>query len=279
MCEIKEVVRKIKDCDAILIGASNGFSIAEGLNLFADNQAFEDLFGDFKRKYGLRCILHGMGAMWPNEREKWAFWSKLIYNYCIKYKKTKTMEDLRAIVSDKDYFVVTSNGEGHFQMGGFEESKVFEIEGKWLGMVCEKHCHKKVYSNVDIVKKIMDRHSQGKEIGDLIPVCQKCGAEMAIDMEFGLNALSCNEKRKNYYEFIEKYHNKKIVVLELGIGFRNQLIKAPFMDIVEREKNATYITINLGEVYIRESIKEKSFGLDGYIEDILGEIREEFNKR
>ena len=72
------IAEKLNDADAILIGASNGLSITEGLNLFANDAAFENLFGDFKRKYGLRCILHGMGARWPSEEEKWAFWSRLI---------------------------------------------------------------------------------------------------------------------------------------------------------------------------------------------------------
>ena len=41
---IKETAEKIREADALLIGASNGLSITEGLHLFADNQAFEDLF-------------------------------------------------------------------------------------------------------------------------------------------------------------------------------------------------------------------------------------------
>ena len=57
MNEIKEIEERIREADAVLIGASNGLSITEGLHLFADNQAFEDLFGDLKKKYGLRCIL------------------------------------------------------------------------------------------------------------------------------------------------------------------------------------------------------------------------------
>ena len=77
----KEVVKKLNQADAVLVGASNGLSITEGLHLFADNKAFEDVFGDFKRRYGLRCILHGMGAAWPSEEEKWAFWSRLVHHY------------------------------------------------------------------------------------------------------------------------------------------------------------------------------------------------------
>lgn len=34
------------------------------------------------------------------------------------------------------------------------------------------------------------------------------------------------------------------------------------MRLVDMEPNAAYITINLGEIYITDNIKEKSFGLD-----------------
>ena len=36
-----EICTRIKEADAILIGASNGLSITEGLHLFADNTAFD----------------------------------------------------------------------------------------------------------------------------------------------------------------------------------------------------------------------------------------------
>ena len=55
----KEIAAKLKEADAILIGVSNGFSISEGLHIFADNEVFEEVFGDFKRIYGIRNILSG----------------------------------------------------------------------------------------------------------------------------------------------------------------------------------------------------------------------------
>ena len=67
MIDWNPIAEKFREADAILIGASNGLSITEGLHLFADNAAFERLFGDFKRKYGLGCILQGMMAGWPSE--------------------------------------------------------------------------------------------------------------------------------------------------------------------------------------------------------------------
>ena len=75
MIDWNPIAEKFREADAILIGASNGLSITEGLHLFADNAAFDELFGDFKQKYGLRCILQGMMAGWPSEEERWAFWA------------------------------------------------------------------------------------------------------------------------------------------------------------------------------------------------------------
>ena len=62
------------------------------------------------------------------------------------------------------------------------------------------------------------------------------------------------------------------MILELGVGWRNQLIKAPFMRLAAAEPSATYITFNKGEVYIPEEISDKSIGLDGDIGSALSNI-------
>ncbi len=41
------------------------------------------------------------------------------------------------------------------------------------------------------------------------------------------------------------------------------------MRLVASEPNATYVTLNLGEIYIADNIKEKSFGLDGRLDELL----------
>ena len=50
------------------------------------------------------------------------------------------------------------------------------------------------------------------------------------------------------------------------------------MRLAAQEAKATYVTINLREIYIPENIRSKSFGLDGYLSDILKEIRKEMEK-
>lgn len=273
MHKFTRTAEKIKDADAILIGASNGLSITEGLHLFADNQALEELFGGFRRKYGLRSILQGMGARWPSEEEKWAFWSRLIHHYCGEYKESQVMKDLKAIVGDKDYFIVTSNGECHFEMSGFDPKRIYEIEGNWLTMQCSHACHDTLYPSLDMAERMAAAEKDGKVPSDMIPHCPKCDGPMQIHLETGRNFIRESAGQERFQAFLNRYHGKKLVVLELGIGPHNQLIKAPLMRLVDREPNAAYITINLGELCIADQIKEKSFGLDGYLGEILGRLR------
>ncbi len=52
------------------------------------------------------------------------------------------------------------------------------------------------------------------------------------------------QQRKRYQDFIERFRGKKLLILEFGIGVRNQMIKAPLMQFVYQEPNAFYITFN-----------------------------------
>ena len=273
MHDLNPIAEKIREADAILIGASNGLSITEGLHLFADNAAFEKLFGDFKRKYGLGCLLQGMAAHWPSEEEKWAFWARLIYHYCGQYQPTPVMKDLKAIVGEKEYFVITSNGEGHFELCGFDPSKIYEMEGNWLTMQCARPCHDTRYPSLEVAQKLSAAEQGGRVPAELVPRCPKCGGPMDIHMGAGQRMIPDTAARARFQNFLKTYHGKKLVVLELGIGWRNQLIKAPMMRLVEREPCATYITVNLGEVFITDAIKDRSFGLDGPLSEVLSALR------
>ncbi len=272
MSDRKQIIGRIREADAILIGASNGLSIAEGLHLFADNRAFEELFGDLKRKYGISCILQGMGARWPSEEGKWSFWSRLVHRYCGEYRESRVMSDLKKLIGEKDYFIITSNGECHFEMCGFAPEKIYEVEGNWLTMQCASRCHDRIYSWADLAERMALEEQEGRSLSELIPRCPVCGGSMQVHMETDRNFIPDMESRKRLEVFLERYHGKKLVILELGIGWRNQLIKAPLMRLAAQEPQAVYVTINLGEIFIPDEIREKSYGLDGDLTEILHDL-------
>ena len=124
----QEISQIIKEADGILIGASNGLSIAEGYNIFADDAWFQKNMGDFREKYGLYCVLQGFSVPMKVE-EKWAFVSRLVKAKAMQDEPSEIMKNIYALVKDKEYFVVTSNAEDHFVPAGFEADRVFEMEG------------------------------------------------------------------------------------------------------------------------------------------------------
>lgn len=271
----REIVEHLALADKVIVGASNGLSITEGIHLFAHNAAFTELFGDLEARYSLQCILHGMTAHWPSPEEEWGFWSRLAHHYCGSYQMSQTMQDLKALVSKKNYFVLTSNGECHFEKAGFSKKRIWEIEGNWLTMQCADGCHGALYSCEQALSELAALEKGGRVPPDRIPRCTQCGAPMRVQMAAGVygNMISNRRQFENWQRFYEGIQDQKLVILELGIGPRNQLIKAPLMRMAAEKKNSVYITINLGELYIPNGIADRSFGIDDKLEHALGEIR------
>lgn len=274
--QVHEVLSKINKADSILIGASNGLAISGGYNIFAEDASFIHHFGDFREKYGFRSILQGSFYAYPSEEEKWAFYSRM-YAYFLNNKEaTPVMKNLYELVKDKNYFVVTSNTDSHFTDAGFQKERLFEIEGNSRYLQCSQGCHHLIYPGDEILGEMSRSQDNGKVPSSLIPKCPECGGPMQVHVEVDRNFLrgeAWETSLQAYQDFIGNAHGKKLVLLELGVGARNQLIKAPFMNLTNLEEHSTYITFNQGrELYIPDAIAAKSIGMDGDIDQVLASI-------
>lgn len=264
----------IAQADGVLIGASNGLSISEGYHIFADNDWFRENFGDFREKYGVRSVLDGIFYPYPTEGEYWAFFSRLISKKCYGEQPSQMMKDLYSLVKDRDYFVVTSNGEDHFAPAGFDRGRIFEMEGRMTLSTCARPCCEDVYENREAVLS-MAAAEHGTVPTELLPRCPKCGAVLKVDMadsQAFFKTKRFQGKMADYHAFVQKYHGKKLVLLELGVGWRNRMIKAPFMQLAAAEPHATYITFNKGEIFIPPEIAHKSIAVDSDIAQVLAQL-------
>lgn len=276
MKELYEKIKKaIDNADAVLIGASNGLSISEGYNIFADNAWFQDNFGDFRNKYGIHSILEGSFYNFPSLEEKWAFSSRLISRKSYLEEPSQMMKNLHAVVGAKDCFLVTSNTEDHFVPAGFSREQVFEMEGRMTESRCASGCCEDVYENREDVLRMAEAEENGLVPSELVPRCPHCGSPLTVniaDSNSFFQTRHFQKKMQDYQDFIQKYHGKNLVILELGVGWRNRMIKEPLMQLTASEPHAVYITFNKGEIYIPSEIADKSIGVDGDIAAAMGEI-------
>lgn len=267
----KTAKKWIDDADAILVTASNGLSISEGLNLFANDAKLKEVLGDLVDKYHFPNLLAAFGFHYPNELDHWRVIARTVEYYSNNYQPSVYMQDLNKIIGDKPYFVWTSNVDHHFTLSGFEH--VFEIEGNWMEGVCSAHLKK--HGVVNLAKKIHEFYVKD-QAGTLteadIPSCEKCGAPLNINTTANPDFQIDQKQINDFQDFIQKYEDKKLLVLELGIGPRNQMIKAPSMQLVAADNNSRYITINKGELNIPDLIADRSIGYSASIGDAFKEL-------
>lgn len=271
----QEIKKQIENADAILIGASNGLSISEGYNIFAEDNWFRENFSDFRSRYGIHSILEGSFYHFPSEETKWAFSSRLISRKCYQEEPSRMMKDLHDLVSGRDCFVVTSNTEDHFVPAGFSREQVFEMEGRMTQSRCASGCCEDVYENREDVLRMAEAEKDGLVPSELIPRCPRCGSPLTVnfaDSQAFFQTSHFQKKMQEYQNFVRKYHGKSLVILEFGVGWRNRLIKEPLMQLTASEPNAFYITFNKGEIYIPDEIAGRSIGVDGDIAEALHNI-------
>lgn len=272
------IADKIRQAEKIVVGASNGLSIAEGIHIFADNADFHAHFGDFSQTYGFRSMIHGCFYPFPNQESYWAYFARLCHYMNVQKPAGKVMADLRNILKNKDYFVITSNFDNHFRQAGFAEERLFEIEGVGKKLQCCQACHDHVYDGTAQLEAMYQAEQNGEIPSRLIPRCPDCGGEMKIHIELDRSFQRdtvWREKQAAYHAFLHEAQSKNTLFLELGVGTHNQLIKLPFMQQVYARDNAFYITVNKGEIYIPPEIAARSLGVASGLTEWLEQLHAE----
>ena len=262
---IKIAQKWLADADAILVTASNGFSISEGLNLFANDEKLRTVLGDLVDKYHFPNLLSAMGHHYTDKLDQWRAYARVSEYYVYNYHPGELMADLKSILANKPSFIWTSNVDHHFKIAGFDN--LLEIEGSWTSGVCSAHPKEhSVVSLTETLHRIYEKDQAGTLTKADLPTCEECGAPLAMNVP-GPSFKMDQEQVKGFEQFIEQYQDKKILVLELGIGPHNQLIKAPSMQLVASNSHARYITINKGELLIPDVISDRSIGFSSSIKD------------
>lgn len=267
---VKKAYNWLHEADAILVTASNGLSISEGLNLFANDQKLKDVLGDLVDKYHLPNLLTALNFPYKSKLDHWRAIARVVEYYGNNYEISSYMSDLKEMIGDKPYFIWISNIDHHFSLAGFKN--VFEIEGNWFEGICSRHPKEHGLSRLGSkLHDIYEKDRAGTLTEADIPRCDKCGAE--LDLNIAGNNFQVNQNAVVALQnFLEKDEDSKLLLLELGIGPNNQLIKAPSMQLIAAAPNSHYITINQGQLYIPDQIAPRSIGFSSSIAAAFKEL-------
>lgn len=274
---IRRVAEMLRDADAVVVAASNGFDIADGYNQFAADAEFMRLFGDFHRTYGLTSMLQGLMARWGSEEARWAFLVRLIDYGFRSYKPSQVMEALDALTAGLPRFVITCNCNGRFERAGFDDGAIFETEGSYAYLRCTAGCDaadcdgggcgEACHDALPFVEPLFERARVSLTVpADLLPRCPRCGAPLdaMVGDERALSPLAryCDQ-RSRFGAFLDAHRGERVLVLELGVGQRNQAIKLPLMRYASDAPHAMYVAFNREEAQLPAGMGERAMAVAG----------------
>lgn len=260
--KIKEL---IKEADAVLIGLGSGISAAGGLDYFSED-VFKKLYPKYYEK-GYKYIFHAISEHWvcniteENCYDYWNFWTRHIYNVRYNVDTLLPYKLLKEIVLNKNYFAITTNGDGQTQRV-FEN--VYAPQGDYSLFQCRVNCNDKLYDNKEFVLENLDNVKT-------IPRCSNCGdfliPNLRVDNYFCETFGQTNYEK--YYNFLMENKNKKLVILELGVGFNTpSIIRFPF-DKLSTLQNATLVRVNSSDPDVIHG-----FGISEDITKVLLNLKE-----
>lgn len=263
--------------ETIIIGAGAGASAAAGLKY--SRKRFTDNFAEFIQKYGAMYMsdMYAAGFYpFPTQEAKWGYWSKHSMMNRFEPPALPLYEQLYKIVEKKDYFVLTTNVDHQFQKAGFAEERIFATQGDYGEIQCEKGCHPKVYQAEKIFRQ-MDQARKDCVIPTyMVPKCPVCGGNMAMHLRcdnYFVEDEDWHEAVDRYADFLDHLSGKKVVLLELGVGFNTPvIIRLPFEKMAKENKKATLIRLNLDEAVVPESLGNRAIGINADMEKSVKEL-------
>ena len=290
--QIERLRKTLSECDAVVIGAGSGLSTSAGFTY--SGERFERYFYDFIEKYHIPDMYSGGFYPFRSMEEYWAWWSRNIWVNRYVDAPKPVYDTLMSLVRDRDYFVLTTNVDHCFQKAGFDKQRLFYTQGDYGLFQSIRPKIKKTYDNEGSVREMI--LEQGFLIGEdgalsvpkgvtlkmevpteLVPICPDDGQHMIpnlrIDDAFVEDAL-WHAASNRYADFIESHDGQNVLFLELGVGGNTPvIIKYPFWHMTEKNKNATYACLNLGDAVAPGKIIDRSICIDSDIGKALEDLR------
>lgn len=263
---LRRIAAALEEADLVLIGASSGLDMAEGLDIFASDAHFHEAYGDLAEVAGARSILEGLCLSRGDIVRSWAWGARFACREWLAYEPGIIMGTLRSLIGDTDRFVLTCNLDARFARAGFTEADILETEGSISEMVCSVGCCDERHPAEEAVR-LLDASTVGGRVDPVpIPACPRCGASLvpAInEMRLQYLDTACRELLAGFERLVAAHRGQDIVVLELGVGLRNGIIKRLLAQAVTGEPNLTYAIFNYGQVVFPPGLEGRCVGIDG----------------
>lgn len=282
----------VENYDKILIGAGSGLSTSAGFDY--SEERFHKYFSDFESSYGIQDMYSGGFYPFNSLEEFWAYWSRYIYINRFMDAPMPVYHDLLELVKKKDYFVITTNVDHCFQKAGFDKKRLFYTQGDFGLFQCSGPCRDETFDNEETILKMV--LAQGYTIGtdgnlvapeklktyipsELVPHCPHCSRPMTMNLRCDDSFVEdegWKKAKKEYEVFLSSCRDKRVLFLELGVGYNTPIIiKYPFWKMTMENPKALYVNINMGKEDCPKKLRNQSIFINEDIGKVLNLLKKQ----
>ena len=256
---LQEIREKIKDAELVLVGLGEGFQYGWGA-LVQD-----DRYREIDREIGDR------------ERYVWIvpFLQKMILSRVREERWDRAYQSLRALLTDKNYFVVSLCIDDYLYGAGLDEDRLVTPCGGFRRMQCDQNCAGELYEMPEDTYEAVLQYYRGElPLTDLKePICAKCGGKLRFN-QLGVGRYAQEgylDQWNVYTKWLQGTVNRKLCVLELGAGMSYPgIIRFPFEKMAYYSQKAFLYRVHPRLYQVGEEIADRSRGIAENPVDFLG---------
>lgn len=250
--EKEEILAEIKGADMVLVGVGEDFDDTLRLQNCPEYVRGKELL--------LESGYHWLLPAW-NE-------------YCSAGMEdivSPVLKKLADILGDKNYFVIATATDSRIAAVPWKKERLVMPCGTTVRKQCVKGCGHMIEEvteeDREKLKAAFKELSTGRFPADgmaELTKCSRCGAAMVLNNIFAenYNEQGYSEQWQIYTKWLQGTLNRRLLVLELGVGMRfPSVIRWPFEKVVYFNNKATLIRVNERLYQLTEELSGKGSGV------------------
>lgn len=216
-----EIEEQCREADLILVGIGDEFQF--DWNLLQNDERYQEIEKEIAGREEYMWIVPFLQKIWINKQADRKL--KDAYGY------------LKQLLSDKNYFIISTAIDDSVFQHGFKEDRIVCPLGGFRAMQCDYNCKGQLYDiENEILEKVKLYYDKKILLQDLEePVCNECGQKKRFN-QLGVTKYAEEgylPQWETYTKWLQGTVNKKLCVLELGVGMEMpNIIRWPFEKII-----------------------------------------------
>ena len=241
--ELRELSERVRDAELVLVGLGESFQY--DWNALTSDIRYREIEAEIGNNQEYIWII--------------PFLQKMILQQSGDNRWNRAYKNLEKILAEKNYFIISLCMDDYIYNTGLEENRVVTPCGGFRKMQCDNNCSHELseipQESYDAVLRYYRKELPVDALQE--PICPLCGSKLRFN-QLGVTRYAEEgylERWSEYTKWLQGTVNKKLCVLELGVGMEYPtIIRFPFEKIVFYNQKAFLYRIHPSLYQIGEEI-------------------------